>query len=470
MANITCILIILSLGFIYGQKINGSSRELDPITTEAPLTRLIEHHMSIQQKLATQRAPNYSKPPLSRVSALTSFVQHLHNSNRTSELYKPFVAKQPTDTAAHDEQQPSNAGPVQLGLSNFLLVLSNLSNRPLSDQSAASSSGGVISQGISTVQETFSQVGSTIQNGINSVFGTNQANQASLSASWNPARPISSAVVTSQPVFCPSDCTMACGVAQKTASFRVLGGAEVTPYNKYPWIAVLQYYDQNVGTGTLINDRVVLTTGRIVSSMIIFNQIKVIFGVFEPNSTTESTSRSVFAVTRTKLHPQYSASNLLSYNIGLLQLAVPVTITDNFMPICLPSRINTFSNTEAKLVGWGAREFGGESWNKLQEATIPLYSFDECRLAYPNSTENNICGGVFGPAPKDKHKTSCDGDEGTGLMYPWPNDPSFLTLIGITIQIPGVGCGQTNEPAVFTKLYPYIPWVQRQSAGCYCKA
>lgn len=170
----------------------------------------------------------------------------------------------------------------------------------------------------------------------------------------------------------------------------------------------MQYYDQNVGTGTLINDRVVLTTGRIVSSMIIFNQIKVIFGVFEPNSTTESTSRSVFAVTRTKLHPQYSASNLLSYNIGLLQLAVPVTITDNFMPICLPSRINTFSNTEAKLVGWGAREFGGESWNKLQEATIPLYSFDECRLAYPNSTENNICGGVFGPAPKDKHKTSCD--------------------------------------------------------------
>lgn len=55
-------------------------------------------------------------------------------------------------------------------------------------------------------------------------------------------------------------------------------------------------------------------------------------------------------------------------------------------------------------------------------------------------------------------------------MYPWPNDPSFLTLIGITIQIPGVGCGQTNEPAVFTKLYPFIPWVQRQSSGCYCKA
>uniref|UniRef100_A0A182JXD4 Peptidase S1 domain-containing protein n=1 Tax=Anopheles christyi TaxID=43041 RepID=A0A182JXD4_9DIPT len=229
-----------------------------------------------------------------------------------------------------------------------------------------------------------------------------------------------------------------------------------------PW-----YYGQNVGTGTLINDRVVLTSGTIVSSMIVFNQIKVIFGAFEPNSTAEGTTRKMFAVTKTKLHPQYSAINLLSYNIGLIQLAVPVTITDNFMPICLPSRMNTFSNTEATLVGWGARELGGQSWQTLRELTIPLYSFDECRLAFPNSTENNICGGVFGPAPKDQHKTSCDGDEGAGLMYPWPNDPSFTMLIGITLQISGVGCGRTNEPAVFTTLYPFIPWVQRQSSGCY---
>ncbi|KFB53425.1 hypothetical protein ZHAS_00021925 [Anopheles sinensis] len=44
-----------------------------------------------------------------------------------------------------------------MGLSSFLLVLSNLSNRPLSDQSAASAPGGIISGGIAAVQETFGQ-------------------------------------------------------------------------------------------------------------------------------------------------------------------------------------------------------------------------------------------------------------------------------------------------------------------------
>uniref|UniRef100_A0A182N9T8 Peptidase S1 domain-containing protein n=1 Tax=Anopheles dirus TaxID=7168 RepID=A0A182N9T8_9DIPT len=251
---------------------------------------------------------------------------------------------------------------------------------------------------------------------------------------------------------------MVCGMPQKAPTLRVLGGADVAPPNKYPWIALLQYYDQNTGTGTLINDRVVLTTATIVSNMIVYKQIKVIFGTFDPSSAKETASRKVFAVTRTRLHPQYTSANPMNYNIGLLQLATPVAITDRFMPICLPSNVNSYADAEATLAGWGARELGGQSWKALQETTIPLYSSDECRLAYPNANEDNICGGVFSPAPKDQHKSSCDGDDGVGLMYPWTTDPSLVTLIGINLQISDVGCGRTNQPAIFTKLYRYIPW------------
>ncbi|XP_053674135.1 coagulation factor XI-like [Anopheles nili] len=452
----------------------------------------VDDAANIKTDLAEAIAQNNSRAtfqdPTVNSTGFSAFIQQLYNTNRPSNgssvsSWKPFglpplintslIVVKPDETAAHDESQSSSPGPITQGLSNFLLVLSNLSNRPLSDQSVASNAGGAISGGIAAVQETVSQLGSSIQNGLNSAFSNNQANGVSASTSWNPVRPISSAVGSvsvNKPSYCPSSCTMLCGIPQRSASLRIVGGTEVTPANKYPWIALLQYYDQNVGTGTLINDRVVLTSGTVVSNMVIFKQIKVIFGVFDPKSTSEGSSRKVYTVTKAKLHPQYSDANVLDYNIGLLQLATPVVITESFMPICLPNAVETFADTEGLLAGWGARELDGEPWKSLQEVTIPLYSMDECRVAYPNSTEDNICGGVFDPAPKDQHKVACDGDGGTGLMYRWMNDSPLLTLAGITINIPGVGCGRAKQPVIFTKLYRYIPWVQSQATGCYCKS
>uniref|UniRef100_A0A182SFP2 Peptidase S1 domain-containing protein n=1 Tax=Anopheles maculatus TaxID=74869 RepID=A0A182SFP2_9DIPT len=403
MAYFTPFLLIWVTIFIYGQEINGSS-STDPILTEPAFRSVIDHYLSIQQNRHAQRlrTRNSTRVKPNR-SVFSNYLQQLINLNHTSDLYKPVASAQPLQ----DEQQTSDPDPIQHGLSSFLLVLSSLSNRPLSDQSTNSSSGGFVSVGIATVQETISQVGSSIQSGINSVFGTNQPNEASASASWNPVRPISSAIASStQPLFCPTNCTMVCGLPQQAASTRIVGGTDVSPPNRYPWIALLQYYGQNTGTGTLINDRVVLTSGTIVSNMIIFKQIKVLFGVYDPNVIAESSAVKTFSVTRTKLHPQYNANNRFAYNIGLLQLTVPVTISDSFMPICLPNTVDNLSDAEAILAGWGARELGGESWNSLQSVTLPLYSLDECRLAYPNATENNLCGGIFGPATKDQHKTS----------------------------------------------------------------
>ncbi|XP_058121376.1 putative serine protease 42 [Anopheles ziemanni] len=396
--------------------------------------------------------------PLSRGTVLNDFIYY--NLLRPSQL-------NPSSTF-QDDLQPSSSGSSTAGLSTFLLILSNLSNRPLSDQSVASAPGGIISSGVAAVQETFGQVGSNVQQGFNSVFRPNQGNEAS-SSNWSPVRPIGNTSSPSKPSFCPSNCTMVCGMPQqKSGSVRVVGGAEVTPSNKYPWLALIQYYGRNVGTGTLVNDRVVLTSATIVSSTIIFKQIKVVFGAFDASSATE-TARKEFTVTKARVHPQYSADHPMRNNIGFLQLAVPVTITDSFMPICLPSNVDTFADTNGTLAGWGARGLDGEPWKTLQEAQIPLYSYDECLLAYSNSTEDNICGGVFDPAPKDQHRTSCTGDGGTGLMYPWKHDPSILTLVGIALEFPESGCGRMNEPALFTKVYGFLPWLKSQVAGCNCK-
>uniref|UniRef100_A0AAG5CRB3 Peptidase S1 domain-containing protein n=1 Tax=Anopheles atroparvus TaxID=41427 RepID=A0AAG5CRB3_ANOAO len=413
--------------------------------------------------------------PSTRGSTLNDFVHHLHRpshqSNSTFSLSEvsPFLSMKPSTGIIQDEPQSMGFGPGAVGLGNVLFILANLTNRPLSDQSAASGTGSIISGGIGVVQETVNQVGSNIQQGFSSVFGANQGNEASPS-NWATVRPIGNASSSSKPSFCPPNCTMVCGMAQKQAQHvRIVGGTDVTPVNRYPWIALMQYYGHNVGTGTLVNDRVVLTTASIVSRMVVFKQIKVILGAFNASSSTETT-RKEFTVTKARVHPQYSADRPLHYNIAFLQLAVPVMITDSIMPICMPNNVDTFADTNGTLAGWGARSLDGEPWKTLQEVQIPLYSYDECRLAYPNATEDNLCGGVFDPAPKDQHKTSCEGDGGAGLMYPWKPNPSLMALVGITLHLPDVGCGRTNEPALFTKLYRYIPWLKSQATGCYCKS
>ncbi|XP_052863783.1 serine protease 56-like [Anopheles cruzii] len=196
-------------------------------------------------------------------------------------------------------------------------------------------------------------------------------------------------------------------MTQNSTLARIVGGVDVSPPNKYSWTALLQYYGQNRGSGTLINDRTVISSATIISGMVVSIQIAVIFDAFDASASDESTRRP-FAVARARVHPQYTAQNPFRNNIGLLQLVVPITISPSLMPICLPNNYDSFAGTEAVLAGWGASDQDGSPWQTLRETTIPLYSVDECQLAYPNATEDNICGGVFYPVPADQHKALCD--------------------------------------------------------------
>lgn len=88
----------------------------------------------------------------------------------------------------------------------------SLLQRPLTDQSVSGSNGpfgGTISNGIGVIQQGVTQLGSTVQNGLNGVFGAavSQANQGTV-ASLAPSMPLVSINFGIVPAFCPANCNM----------------------------------------------------------------------------------------------------------------------------------------------------------------------------------------------------------------------------------------------------------------------
>ncbi|XP_062538138.1 mucin-5AC-like [Armigeres subalbatus] len=265
------------------------------------------------------------------------------------------------------------------------------------------------------------------------------------------------------PLMCP-DCTPSCGKTNPEA--RVAGGTLLSPTNTYPWTARILYFGTDIGQGTLINDRAVITTATIIRTIPIYSAVTVLFNVFDKSSTTEQRlERNAINVFTPKL---YNPANIYDFNIGIIRLATPVTLTSTFMPICLPKYYDSIGGTSGSLIGWGAQTLTGQTSDTPREVSIPLYTDRECQLSNSNLTTNNLCGGVVKPAPTAAIKATCKGDDGAALMYPSRTDATVLTLLGVAIDVPGQGCGETNQLSVFSKVYNNLDFIVLYGAGCGC--
>ncbi|XP_058466426.1 uncharacterized protein LOC131439441 [Malaya genurostris] len=266
---------------------------------------------------------------------------------------------------------------------------------------------------------------------------------------------------------CPS-CEEVCGVVNTAASrrFRVVGGNSVQPPNKYPWNARFIYFNSDAGQGTLINDRAILTTATTVNNMPLFSQASALFNVYDLLSTTEE--RLEKKIAKVIPHPQFDSNNPYDNNIGIVLVDGLVPLSKTFVPICLPTSFDSYGGTKAIVVGWGSNTLGGHQSPVPQEVTIPLYTNYECKMANGNLSNNNLCGGIVKPASKETLVSTCEGDDGAGLMAPSRINQIQMTLIGITVQVPGKGCGETNQPAVFTNVQNFIDFIIHYGIGCGC--
>ncbi|XP_061507001.1 mucin-5AC [Anopheles gambiae] len=259
------------------------------------------------------------------------------------------------------------------------------------------------------------------------------------------------------PPACPT-CTSGCAFKPSHGQ-RIVAGSNVSPHNKYPWIALLTYLDSPSGQGSLINDRTIVTTATIVESMPVIVHIRALLGVYNRTDASESITSN--EISTALAHPGYKTTNQFADNIGLLVLKDPLT---SFQPICLPVAIpESFPDHKATVVGWGASYPNGPLAEVLQETELQMHAPSICQTVSSQVSSNNLCGESSQLIPNAAN--TCTGDGGDALVL--KNGTSW-ELIGVALDIAEFECGKSRQPAMFTNVAHYLEWIATYGPGCLC--
>lgn len=237
-------------------------------------------------------------------------------------------------------------------------------------------------------------------------------------------------------------------------SLRIVGGSK-TASGAWPWQVAVYSGKQIICGGTLIDKEFVLTAAHCLRS-----EMLIVAG--EYNLSEKDGSEQERKVHRIFRHPNYNDKDV-DNDIALLKLSSPLRLKrDEVWPACLPEQNEELSaDTQAKIVGWGATsyrrqgdgvpEFGRD--DMLQEATVPVVDFAQCRRSYGAGLNDKhvICAGY-----RDGKIDSCQGDSGGGLLIQKDNR---WHVFGVTSF--GDECAKENAYGIYTRTAFYVNWMRR---------
>ena len=250
------------------------------------------------------------------------------------------------------------------------------------------------------------------------------------------------------------------------AAPRIVGGAEVDPALKYPFMAALvtrsnpnAFAGQLCG-GAVISPYWVLTAAHCVSVDQGADEIDVVVG--RHDLTANDGER--IAVARVLRHPAFDVgAAFLEFDVALLRLSAPTS----FSPIRLASPTNAADygpGTTATTMGWGSTESSPLFPGVLHEVDLPVISDVDCEAAgAPGSPyapdfdgTSMLCAGY----PSGGHDT-CQGDSGGPLVV--PDNVGGWLHIGIVSW--GTGCAIAGAPSVYAETAASAAWVDSVLAG-----
>ncbi|XP_076177043.1 phenoloxidase-activating factor 2 isoform X2 [Ptiloglossa arizonensis] len=256
-----------------------------------------------------------------------------------------------------------------------------------------------------------------------------------------------------------------CGVQNKTyapaQAYPVNTGK--TYFAEFPWMVALLSV-QSDGKylfqcgGSLIAENAVLTAAHCVLKLVarvgqfnLENQPK-----DQPAPYRDANVKT--AVT----HPLFYNGGLFN-DIAVLILDKPFNRSVNSIPVCIPRQGSIFpAGSRCLATGWGKNSFGGAYQKELRKVEVPLVDRTDC--------QNRLRTTKLGPyfqlhvsfmcAGGEQNRDTCRGDGGGPLVCP--------TATGQYLQAGivswGIGCGESNIPAVYTNVAQYSQWIDQQLA------
>ncbi|GAB6024238.1 hypothetical protein CHUAL_008933 [Chamberlinius hualienensis] len=236
---------------------------------------------------------------------------------------------------------------------------------------------------------------------------------------------------------------------------RIVGGINAFT-TEFPWLVIIKYWHMKYCSGTLINDRYVLTAAHCLHRKL----SRLFTVVINDHNINGSSSEISFKVEKIIINPNFDPITF-DYDIALILLTKSVVLGPQLRPICLPTtkqRLN-YTETLATIVGWGDVIEGADEYkssvNQLNKLQISIVSNEECKLAaglksYLISSRMMCAGNIRGG------QDACQGDSGGPLLV---KSKGKWLQIGIISW--GVGCARPNYYGVYTRLSEFQNWIKQ---------
>lgn len=238
---------------------------------------------------------------------------------------------------------------------------------------------------------------------------------------------------------------------------RIVGGHEVQPEGKYPWIVglikadVSDLYQGQFCAGALISPTWVVTASHCVftdtGSPLLPTELDVVLGVHD--LSTDIGQR--IDVKRIITHPAYN-STTFDNDIALLEL----NSSSDYQPLFLFSGIPTenilasLTGEISTIIGWGATSADGLQYPEtLQEVQLPIVSNAVCSIYMSGITEQMLCAG-YSTGGKD----SCFGDSGGPLVVQINGNWVHSGVVSW-----GNGCAQAETYGVYSRTSQYKDFI-----------
>jgi len=250
---------------------------------------------------------------------------------------------------------------------------------------------------------------------------------------------------------------------------RIVGGTEVNPMNKYPWMVAILVSrisgDHPWCGGTLVASKYVITAAHCKydngGNVINPSDMKIRIGEHDISIELEGSLPELTIDLAS--YTNHENFNYISYDndIAIIELAEEVDLAI-YTPACLAktSDTATFDGQNAWAYGWGATGFALGS-DVLLEVKVPVVTNAQCKTTMTEITEitdDMICAGGF--AGED----ACGGDSGGPLTY---KSRSQHVLIGATSW--GDGCAAEGKYGVYARISYFREWIEgKMSSPTYC--
>ncbi|KAK2585981.1 hypothetical protein KPH14_010555 [Odynerus spinipes] len=240
-----------------------------------------------------------------------------------------------------------------------------------------------------------------------------------------------------------------------------------TYYAEFPWMVTL-LTRQSDGKylfqcgASMINNGAILTAAHCVTNR--ENGVLVArFGQWDVKNSSEPIQEIV--VRAIVPHPLYYSGGLF-HDLAVLILNSTVRYATNVIPVCLPQQGMSFAaGTRCFATGWGSSAFDstGEYQTQLRKVDLPIVDRSDCqnRLRTTKLGQYFVLHGSFICAGGEANKDTCRGDGGGPLVC--PTATGQFVQAGIVSW--GIGCGESNIPAVYTSVAQHKQWIDQTLAN-----